>query len=232
MRIDLSFLRINKRIRKFLARSILFLVFFGVITVCSCFIWLTHYSWSKIASEKEMKENGLEVFNSPNLPDNFYHIYDIVKPNNRKVTMAQQFLSSLTSSHNRYDCKCDDISYLSWNNNNLNLRLDPGQLLKSYGYWKFGFGLEKYATPQKCFDYYINNDIFFKQNYLQNLNELSKKVLDKELENLKTDEILKLIAWHDALRISRGRIEFVNQRYLVLKNVYNQKTKSISTIEK
>ena len=132
----------SKRIRKFLFRSVIFCFLIVCITITSGYFWLKDYSWTEISSENEMKENGLVVLNSPDLPDEFYEIYDVLYPNQRNVTMTRQLLNSLVGSHNKKDCKCDDIGYISWNNDNLNLKLDLGQLLKSRGYWKFGFGLE------------------------------------------------------------------------------------------
>ena len=143
------FFRMSKRIRKFLFRSVIFCFLIVCITITSGYFWLKDYSWNEISSENEMKENGLVVLNSPDLPDKFYEIYDVLYPNERNVTMTRQLLNSLVGSHNKKDCKCDDIGYTSWNNDKLNLKFDLGQLLKSRGYWKFGFGLEKYATPKK-----------------------------------------------------------------------------------
>ena len=147
-------------------------------------IWLKNYSWKKISTQTEMKDNGLKILNTDKLPDNFYLVYDIIKPLQRNTTMSEQVWKRILMPHIVADCKCDEIGYIAWNNKSLDLNINLENLLKEKGYWKFGFGLEKFSTPQKCFDYWINNDILYNGKYLKDLNELSIKVLDKKIENL------------------------------------------------
>jgi len=210
------------KIRRKILKIIFYSILIGLISCSIGIFWFKNYSWKNISTEKEMIENGLQVLNSPNLPDNFYLVYDIIKPSQRNSTLSEQIWSNILRPHEGKDCKCDDIGYASWNNDNLKLKLSTENLLKENGYLKFGFGIENFSNPKKCFDYWINNNIQFNGAYLKDLNELSEKIFIKEISLLKTDEIIMLIAWQDMLRKGRNDIEIINKRFKVLKYMYDR----------
>ena len=53
------------------------------------------------------------------LLNNFYNVYDKIKPFQRNINMNQQLWGEIIIPHNGKDCKCDDIGYLSLLNDNL-----------------------------------------------------------------------------------------------------------------
>ena len=65
-----------KLIKKFF-KLLLFILFLGIISCSIGIIWLKNYSWEKISTQTEMKDNGLKILNTDKLPDNFYQVYDI-----------------------------------------------------------------------------------------------------------------------------------------------------------
>ncbi|MGB0881216.1 MAG: hypothetical protein ACPGTO_11715 [Polaribacter sp.] len=172
-----------------------------------------------------MMKNATVILNTTPLPDRFYAIYDIVNPDKREKTMFQQIRSRLLphKSTFHWDCKCDEIAYLAWNNKSLNFHADLKQLTARGGYLKFGIGLEKYSNSKKCFDLWINKSIYWKTEYLENLNTLSKKVIGKDVNLLNTEEILLLIAWHDMLNRGINEAPKVQERFKILKTQYEGK---------
>ncbi len=179
--------------------------------------WLYNNSWRHISTTDEMIYNASLVEESPALTNDFYRVYDLVKPNQRKTTMIDQLWNSFANPHDRYDCKCDDIGYLAWNNPSATFKFNQNALLKRKGYWYFGFGLENYSSTEKCFDYFMNNNIYWKNKYLKDLNELSIVTLKKELSSLDDHDIILLIAIFDGLNISGNYDkDYVSKRYDVL----------------
>lgn len=195
-----------------------------VIAVLVGAMWLFNFSWTKISSNNEMEENGTMVLQSVSFPDAFYQVYDKVKPDQRERNMLEQVRVDVFGNRNvkHWDCKCDEVGYLMWNNKTLNLKANRDLLLEKGGYLKFGIGLEKYANPQKCFDFWLNNSIFWKGNYLKDLNTLSTTVINKDLDKLNTNEILLLIAWHDMLDRGIDDSLSIQKRYEILKREYQR----------
>ena len=187
--------------------------------------WIVNLSWRNISSEKEMKENANVIMQTSPLPESFYAVYDIVNPDKREKSMFQQTRTELLPHKSNYhwDCKCDEIGYLAWNNKSLNFHVDLNQLMARGGYLKFGIGLEKYSNSKKCFDLWINKSIYWKTGYLEDLNTLSKMVVGKELDSLNTEETLHLIAWHDMLNRGVNDSTKAQKRFEILKKQYEIK---------
>ena len=210
------------KFRRKIFKILLYSIIIGLSTYFLGTFWLKNYSWKMISTEKEMIENGIQIKNSPDLSDNFYNVYDKIKPFQRNINMNQQLWGEIIIPHNGKDCKCDDIGYLSLLNDNLKLEFKLDRLTKGKKYLNFGFGLEKYSNSKKCFDYWINNSILFNGVYLNNLNELSEKIFNQEIKQLENEEIIMLIAWHDMLKKGQKDIEIINKRFEILKRVYER----------
>ena len=87
------------------------------------FIIYLKFSWLYICSIEEMKLNADIVNNSQSIPNKFITIYDKIHPNNRSYSMFEQVFSqfnpiSLKKHFRPYNCKCDEVGYLSWDNKN------------------------------------------------------------------------------------------------------------------
>ena len=157
---------------------------------------LLKFSWLTLYSIDEMKYNARIVDSSISPPPNFLNVWDRLYPDSRHNGMNNQLLSELTAEIAKTkfrDCKCDEIGYLAWNNDNYNFKFN---LDKGIGkYRRFGYGLQYYTTPAKCFDFWLNNGIIWNGRYLKNLNELSTITLNKNIESLNQNEVIQLIAY-------------------------------------
>lgn len=166
------------------------------ILILLFFIIYLKFSWLYICSIEEMKLNADIVNNSKSIPKNFIAVYDRIHPYNRSYSMFDQVSSqinpiSLRKHFSPYNCKCDEVGYLLWNNKNFKFNGNLTRLIQMYP--EFGFGLERYSSPENCFNFWYQNDILYRGRYLNDLNELSKLTLKKDLDSLNDDECIKLI---------------------------------------
>ena len=107
-----------------------------------------------------------------------------------------QLWSELTKepgSKKHRDCKCDEIGYLAWNNDNYQFKFNIETGIGKYR--RFGYGLQYYTTPGKCFDFWLNNGILWNGRYLRDINELSTIALKKNIESLNQAEVIQLITY-------------------------------------
>lgn len=187
------------------------------------YYWIS--DWSKICTKDEMQFNATNLNNTPDLPANFYNVWDRLFPDSRNVSMLSQtastFFHGLKLIKNVKDCKCYDIGYNSWNNHNFKWRFDFRELLNRAGYWRFGFGLSKYSSSEKCFDFWINNDFYYllERRYFRNLNEFSVVLYDKDIQDLTDEQIVILIAYrlletypvYDESRFEKKKMELLEK---------------------
>lgn len=167
------------------------LIYIGIYLFLK-FSWLTLYSFD------DMKYNAKIVDSSISQPDNFLKVWDRLYPESRNNGMNKQLWSELTrelGNSNSYNCKCDEIGYLAWNNDNHSFKFNIDKGVGKYR--QFGYGLQYYTTPIKCFDFWLNNDIIWNGHYLKDLNELSMINFKRNVENLNQTEIIQLIAYRN-----------------------------------
>lgn len=167
------------------------IVFVGVYLFLK-FSWLTLYSFD------DMKQNAKIVDSSISPPDNFLKVWDKLYPESRNNGMTKQLWGELTrklGNSKFHDCKCDEIGYLAWNNNNHSLKFNVDKGLGKYR--QFGYGLQYYTTPAKCFDFWLNNGIIWNGHYLKDLNELAVINFKKNVAYLNEVEIIELIAYRN-----------------------------------
>lgn len=161
--------------------------------------WLClKFCWLPISSFDDMKYNAGIVERVKTPPANFLAVWDKLYPNSRNNSMNRQLWSDLTEEmfNTVYNnCTCDEIGYTALDNDNFKFRVNVDKVLGRYR--QFGYGLEYYTTPDKCWDFWINHDIIWKGRYLENLNELSVIQLQKNTEALNQDEIITLIAYRN-----------------------------------
>lgn len=207
--------------QKLIFKTLTIGIILSLIFILISYIWLKEYSWRGITARDVMKINTQKVLDTPSLPSKFYEVYFTIYPNHKDISMTEELFYMLIDPHKKYDCKCDAIGYLTWNNKNTEFEVNMDDLLSWGGYYKFGFGLEKYATPRKCFDFWINHDIYWNKEsrYLNGVEELSQKIFEKSIEILDTDEIIRLITM---LKPQYRKGEYFDKRYAVLKSVYDK----------
>jgi hypothetical protein len=158
-------------------------------------------NWKEICPEEEMKLNAQNLNSTESLPPNFYEVWDKLYPDSRNESMTNQslevFLSAIGLERDRTNCRCDEIGYISWNNPNYKWHFNQTNLHQKLGYMQFGFGLNKYSTPEKCFDFWINNGFYYRleRRYFRNLNEFSNLIFHQNIQELSNEKIIEIIAY-------------------------------------
>lgn len=157
--------------------------------------------WSEICSKEEMKFNAQNINKTEKLSPNFYDVWDKLFPDSRNVSMIKQlrgeFLHEIGLQKDWKNCMRDEIAYYSWNNDNFKWKYNYKKLLQKSGYTKFGFGLNRYSSPDKCFDFWINHDFYFRteMRYFKSLNEFTNILYQKDIQELSDHEIIEIIAY-------------------------------------
>ncbi len=167
------------------------LLLFGVISfsIFAPQYWRTHFS------ADEMKDFARVVQESPQLDDGFYQVFDKLYPNQRKVYSGSSFLRSVIAlfrPQNTYDlhnCPCGDV-YPFLVQENEALRKKHQNWKAEYKAFWFGFGLQKYVSPAKCFDFVYGRSKDFRS---KDLWDLTHQHFGKSLEDLSDKECIELI---------------------------------------
>lgn len=175
-----------------MARKILLLFALAIPAGIVAVYFVYTHSWHRYCTTDEMRYNASIINNEPPLPPLFYQTWDKLFPGSRHHTMNEALLSELAGRHTS-NCRCDEIGYLSWNNDDFRFKADFGKLIGNYR--PFGYGLQSYSSPEKCFDFWVNHDLAFRDHYLHSLDDLSLTVLQKRVDQLNQDEMVILIAW-------------------------------------
>ncbi len=187
-----------KKVNKFFRLVKYFILSAIVLTIMEIGIgyWLISSRWHLLLSNEEMMEYADRVKEAPPMPENFMRVYTAIFPNHVNTTLTQQifinygtrFLFRHTEIDDKPHCMCDmiydiakkrhqDLEDVEWDGRLQDL--------------EFGFGIEKYATPQDCFNYVMQ----FRVPEL--LNQLSNKqyahLKNKSLAEMNDDELLELI---------------------------------------
>jgi hypothetical protein len=158
--------------------------------------WLVSSRWHLLLSNEEMKFYASEVDKAAAPAENFMRVYSAIFPNHTNTTLTQQIFINYTSRfllrHTELDdkphCFCDmtydiqkklypDLEDIEWDGRLQDL--------------EFGFGIEKYTTPDKCFYYVMQYRI------PELLGQLSPKhyshLQNKSIAEMNDDELLELI---------------------------------------
>ncbi len=175
-----------------------FALSFVILTILEIGIayWLVSSRWHLLLSSEEMKFYASEVEKAAEPAENFMRVYTSIFPNHTNTTLTQQIFINYTSRfllrHTELDdkphCFCDmtydiqkklypDLEDVEWDGRLQDL--------------EFGFGIEKYTTPEKCFFYVMQHRV------PELLNQLSPKhyghLLNKSIAEMNDDELLELI---------------------------------------
>jgi hypothetical protein len=186
---------VHKRMKKTLRHiKILILTLVVLILVFVLgFIGWHKFSWSIYIEKYKVMELSELVNKSEALPDNFYHVYDKLFPNQRHTRVLKSLMlegiSGLFNSRGseKYYSptrRLSNMIYMAYATKNKQ-RIESG--LSLY----FSFALDKYTTPEKCFDYYVHH-----QDFAQNrigIRSVSVDLFSKEIKNLSDTEIIELI---------------------------------------
>lgn len=166
-----------------------------IITYVAYDIYWHRFSWNPIATADQMQWNRSELLQVKPQPDLFYTVLDSLYPGHRSTSMtegvARIILAEISDKVELKKCKCYDIGYLAWNNDSAHFEFNFPELMKSY--WSFGYGLEHYSSPEACFEYWLNYDLYFEYRYLSDFNELSLVVLGQSVNELSKEEMIELV---------------------------------------
>lgn len=158
--------------------------------------WLVSSRWHLLLSKEEMIEYAEEVNRTEEMPENFMRVYTAIFPNHINTSLTEQvfvnystrFLFRHTELDDKPHCFCDmiydiqkkrhqDLEDVEWDGRLQDL--------------EFGFGIEKYSNPEKCFHYVMQ----FRVPEL--LEQLSIKryahLKSKSVTEMNDDELLELI---------------------------------------
>jgi len=158
--------------------------------------WLISTRWQLFISKRQMKEFAAELTNSEPLPDNFMRIYKVIYPKHIDTSLREMiffnYVVRFVSRDHDYDskphCFCD-LVYDKQVKHNENLRdIDwTGRLVDL----EYGFGLEKYTTPDRCFRYFINDHINIILSKIDR--SLYPNLSRESIASMTDDEVIELI---------------------------------------
>jgi len=149
--------------------------------------------WRSEFAVEQMKAYCELINDTPNLPDNVCKIYDKLEPKHRHLTMNRELIEifyGLTISHDNLNQKyspCRDIYRF----------LELSDLLGTvdwnlrYKHYFFAWGINKFTSPEKCFDYVFTNRLNELKRHEERRN-LQRDLFSKKLESLSETEILEL----------------------------------------
>ena len=175
-----------------LKKVLLIILVFILILFSVIYFWIKN-RWRSEFTVDQMKDFCELINETPKLPDNVYEIYDKLEPNHRHLTMNRELVEifyGLTISQDNLNKKyspCRDIYRF----------LEISNLLGSvdwnlrYNDYFFAWGINKFTSPEKCFDYVFS----IRLNELKRQEErrnLQRECLTKKLENLYENEVLEL----------------------------------------
>lgn len=141
--------------RKILIKLTKLLIILSLVTTglsLLFYFWLTN-DWKSYVSEKEMKAAAGKINHSAPLPSRFRNVYRKVYPDKLTSGVTRElfmkvFYAIINVYRNKYDCACDDLPYLD-----RTLFPNLSSQRDIFKYFKLGYGLEKYSSPEKCREY-------------------------------------------------------------------------------
>jgi hypothetical protein len=169
-----------------------------ILTIIEIWVayWLISSRWHLLLSNEEMMEYADLVKAAPPMPANFMDVYTAIFPKHLHTSLKQQifvnygsrFLFRHTEIEDKPHCMCDmiydiqrikhpELAAVEWDGRLQDL--------------EFGFGIEKYATPEQCF-YYV-----MQYRVPEVINQLSTKhyphLKNKTIAQMNDDELVELI---------------------------------------
>lgn len=157
--------------------------------------WLLKTRWQLFISKQQMREFASELTNSEPLPDNFLRIYKTIFPKHVDTTLDEMmffnYFVRLVFRDHDYDskphCFCDLIYDMQVKRNEKLEDIDwKGRIVDL----EYGYGLEKYTTPDKCFTYFMNERI---GKLEARFDPTIYPVARDEIKSMTEDEIIELI---------------------------------------
>src|SRR5688572_193778 len=158
--------------------------------------WLFSSRWNLLIDRDKMREYAEEVNQSPPVHPRYMEVYTKLFPNHIHTTLGQQIFINygermflrVTEIDNKPHCACDlvyDIQVLK-NKSLADLEWD-GRLQDL----EYGFGIEKFSTPEKCFDYTTN---YYISHLLSRLDPNKyPHLVNKSMDNYTDDDFIEMM---------------------------------------
>lgn len=178
--------KVKSAFRKALKALKIFIICSIILTVMELGIgfWLLKTRWQLYISKQQMREFAQELTDSEPLPENFLRVYKTIAPNHIDASMTEMLFFNyavrLIFRDHDYDskphCYCDLIYDIQVKHNEKLRDVNwTGRVVDL----EYGFGLEKYTTPDKCFTYFMNEHVA----------QLVKKLNPNQYPNISRDRI-------------------------------------------
>ncbi len=163
-----------------------------LISIITIFLWFK-YAWPGYIDKGQVTVFTEEINNSRSMPGNFYSVYDKLYPNQRHTRIIKTYtigsLRILLTSKDYRDIMSPTMHLSQRAYINIDYRREMKIPWASSVY--LSFALDRYTTPEKCFDYYVNNyEFLYNQKGIDNASSWYYK---KTTGSLTDTEIIGLI---------------------------------------
>jgi hypothetical protein len=181
-------------------KGLRYLKYFVVSSIILVFLqvavgyWLISSRWSIFLSDEQMVSLSREVNEAKPLPNNFIQQYEKLYPNVIHASMAEQLFVNYSSRiifrrkqiANLPHCTCDLVYDIQIKGNSMLAGIHwPGRLQEL----EYGFAMEKFSSPEKCFDYVTNEQL---KNLRLSTPE-TQNLLSKDISSMTEDELDQVI---------------------------------------
>lgn len=175
-----------------------FFLSFIILTILEILLayWLVSSRWHLLLSNDEMMEYAERVKEAEPMPENFMRIYTAIFPNHVNTSLTKQvfvnygtrFLFRHTELDDKPHCFCDMVYDIQKKRHQELEDLEWDGRLQDL---EFGFGIEKYASPESCFHYVMQFRI---PEVLEQLpGKKYAHLKGKTLTQMTDDELIELI---------------------------------------
>ncbi len=171
--------------------------------------WYVTTEWKRYYTEDEIKTFVKEIDKAPKFSDTFYRIYDKLHNNERHKSITSLYFSAVWNEI-ILDKHQYETSWFVRSANFFPMKKGIGEYLD----FKLAWGLEKYTTPEKCFDFVKS---------IESKQMMRYDTTFKDITKLKdTTAILEYLVKLKAPSLYRRNPERLNQRILELRRELNQ----------
>jgi len=190
--------KVQAFIRKTLKTIRFFIVSSIILTLMEIGIgyWLLSSRWQLFITHPEMKAFATELSEFKPMPPNFLRVYSAIFPKHVNASMSEMIFFNYGTRlifrdpdfDSKPHCFCDLVYDIQSQHNPTLHGIVWGGRLKDLEY---GFGLEKYTTPDKCFTYFMREQIDYLRNRIDSAS--FPAFATKQIEEMNDDELIELI---------------------------------------
>ncbi|MBK7853550.1 MAG: hypothetical protein IPJ79_00300 [Bacteroidetes bacterium] len=157
-----------KRIFKILTKIILGLLVLVVLFMLSSY-WYITTEWKKFYTEDEIMSFVKEIDKAPKLSDTFYGVYNKLHNNDRHKSITSIYSAAFWN-----EIIMDNHQYqTSWFVRAASF-FPKKKGMSDYADFKLAWGLEKFTTPEKCFDFAMSVENKQMMSYDTTLNDVTQ----------------------------------------------------------